>query len=406
MKILCVFGQYNYGDPQRGLGYEYCNFIPALKELGHDIVFFESLNKSCYSDFADMNRQLLQMVEREKPDIIFCVLMTYEIWMETLQLIREGSEAALIHWATDDSWKYEQFSRFWVSVFDLYATTYPSAVTKSEKEGLGNVVLSQWAADSTRMKEPICAKDCCYQVSFVGSTYGNRKQWVEALKQRGVDVDTFGYGWPGGPVSAGDIAVIMRESQVSLNFGDSGIVLEKGKPMRSRQIKARVFEVPGAGGLLVTEKAENLEKFFILDEEIVIFDGIDNLVEKIEYLLSHPDKRDAIAQAAYNRTKAEHSYEARFEPLIETAIEQRKKRDTLRKGIDFEGFEIIAQKHRPHMLLYLLKILLLLPCILIWGKPRGTRAARRFLFEFSWRFLGKKTYSATNWAGRIFYKQS
>ncbi|WP_196795148.1 CgeB family protein [Mariprofundus ferrooxydans] len=381
--------------------------MPALKNLGHEVLFFESLNKAAYSDYAEMNRKLLQLVEAEKPDLIFCVLMTYEIWLETLQLVREGSDAALIHWATDDSWKYEQASKFLAPLFDLHATTYPSAMAKAEKDGLDNFVLSQWAADSSRMTPPLRADLCRYPVSFVGSTYGNRKQWVELLKQRGIHVDAFGYGWPNGPVAAEDIAGIMRESQVSLNFGDSGVVIEDGKPVRSRQIKARVFEVPGAGGLLVTEKAEHLDEYYVPGEEIIVFDDIDDLVEKTEYLLAHPDRRDAIAQAGYARTKAEHSYESRFGPLIKLAVERRANRPAAAKqGIDFCRFENIAKLYRPTFLLYLLKVLVLLPCLLVWGKQRGPRAARRFLFEFSWRYMGKKTYSATNWAGRIFYKES
>jgi len=406
MKILCVFGRHNYGNTKRGLGYEYSNFIPALINLGHEVLFFESLDKSCYKDFADLNRQLLELVEREQPDIIFCVLMNYEIWLETLAVIREGSSAALIHWATDDSWKYEQASRFLAPMFDVHATTYPSAMQKAEQDGLHNVVLTQWAANSSRIAPPLPADQCHYQVSFVGSSYGNREQWVDDLEQRGIHVDTFGYGWPNGPVAAEDIAGIMRDSVVSLNFGDSGVVIENGKPVRSRQIKARVFEVPGAGGLLASEGAEHLEEYFLPGEEIVVFDDVDDLAEKIKFLLSHPEQRDAIAKAGYARTKREHSYESRFTPLIEQARANRQSRPDPSQGIDFEAFERIACSHRPHILLYLLKYLLLLPCVLIWGKQRGLRAARRFLFEFSWRYLGKKTYSALGWPGRIFYKDS
>jgi len=406
MKILCVFGKHNYGNPERGLGYEYRNFLPALKNLGHEVLFFESLNKSCYKDFADLNRQLLQTVEREQPDIIFCVLMTYEVWLETLQLIREGSRAALIHWATDDSWKYEQASRFLAPLFDVHATTYPSALQKAAQDGLDNAVLTQWAADSAQMQPPLAADQCRYQVSFVGSTYGNREQWVADLEQRGIHVAAFGYGWPNGPVAADAIAGIMRESVVSLNFGDSGVVIEHGKPVRSRQIKARVFEVPGAGGLLATEYADHLEDYYDMAEEVVVFEDADDLAEKIKLLLKHPERRDAIARAGYVRTKREHSYEARFEPLIAQALEHRSERPAATQGIDFDRFEIIAQSHRPHLLLHLLKGVLLLPCMLIWGKKRGARAARRFLFEFSWRFFGKKTYSATGWPGRVFYSHS
>ena len=406
MKVLCVFGQHNYGDPSRGQGYEYTNFIPALRNLGHHVLFFETLNKSEYGDFADMNRKLLQLVDQEKPELILFVLMTYEIWLETLNLIREGSDAALLHWATDDSWKYEQASRFLAPLFDVHVTTYPSAMEKANSDGLGNFIFSQWAADSSRMKPPIPASQCSYQVSFVGSTYGNRQQWVDSLKQRGIEVETFGFGWPNGPVATEDVARIMRESQISLNFGDSGVVIVDGKPVHSRQIKARVFEVPGAGGLLATEKAEHMEEYYVPDEEIVVFDNIDDLAKKIRSLLAHPDKRDAIAGAGYERTKAKHNYEARFQPLIEQAVRRRKIRHVAKQGVDFTCFESIAKSHQPHLLLYLLKYALLLPCLLIWGRKRGPRAARRFLYEFSWRYLGRKAYSATNWAGRIFYKES
>jgi spore maturation protein CgeB len=406
MKILCVFGRHNYGNPKRGLGYEYANFFPAFERLEHDVVFFESLNKSCYTDFSDMNRQLLEMVEQEKPDIIFCVFMTYEIWLETLELIREGSDAALIHWGPDDSWKYEQFSRYMAPSFDLYVTTYLSAIEKARTDRLDNFFLSQWAADSSRLAEPLKAAQCRYQVSFVGSSYGNRKQWVEGLQQRGVDVATFGFGWPNGPVSVEELSRIMRESQISLNFGDSGLVVDKGGVGHNRQIKARVFEVPGAGGLLLTEAAENLEDYYEPGKEIVVFDGVDDLVEKIEHLISHPDERDALVKAGYHRTRTEHTYESRFEPVIAEALKLRKLRPATGNGIDFARFEAIARSHRPQLLLKLLKYILLAPSVLILGKERGPRAARRILFELSWRLLGKKTYSVTSWAGRLFYRHS
>ena len=39
MRVLCVFGEHNYGDPNRGEGYEYANFVPALRRLGHEVLF-------------------------------------------------------------------------------------------------------------------------------------------------------------------------------------------------------------------------------------------------------------------------------------------------------------------------------------------------------------------------------
>ena len=54
----------------------------------------------------------------------------------------------------------------------------------------------------------------------------------------------------------------------------------------------------------------------------------------------------------------------------------------------------------------LLRGLLVLPCSLFWGRERGARAARRMLFELSWRLAGDHTYCAAGWPGRLFYHES
>ena len=137
-----------------------------------------------------------------------------------------------------------------------------------------------------------------------------------------------------------------------------------------------------------------------------MFDGIDDLVEKIEFLRSHSDKRDAIARAGFSRTQKEHTYEARFKPLLELAINQINLRGKSAGNIDFSQFDYLTELHRYGILLKLLKTILLIPCTLIWGKQRGPRAARRILYEVSWRIFGRKTYMAEGLPGRLFYKES
>jgi spore maturation protein CgeB len=406
VKILCVLGEHNYGNPSRGKCYEYVNFFPALRNLGHQVIFFESFDRSGYLDFADLNRKLLDKVQAEQPDIIFFVLLGYEIWLETFELLREGCNAVSINWSTDDSWKYEQFSRFVAPAFDIYATTYPEAIAKSKSDGHSNFVLTQWAASAADLAEPLPSRACRYPVSFVGTCYGNRRELVLALRKQGIDVACFGHGWKNGPVSSEEIPRIMRESVVSLNFGDSAMVLRGVVPARSRQIKARVFEVPGAGGFLMTEGAEDLDRFYRVGEELVVYEGVSDLATKIAYFLGHPDERDRIAMAGHVRTALDHTYDARFRQLLDIAIRIRAARGPVRCAIDFGRFESIRKRYETGLLLRLVKSALLAPCTAVWGPKRGPRAARRFLFEISWRLVGKKTYSAAGWPGRLFYRES
>lgn len=404
MKILCVLGAHNYGNPARGAGYEYVNFIPSLRSLGHEVSHFESFSRDAFSSFAELNRKLLERVHGEHPDIIFFVLLGYEVWLETLALIREGSSAILVNWATDDSWKYEQHSRFIAPAFDLYVTTYQDALTKAVGAGASNFYLSQWAVSGLSLQEPLPARDCRYQVSFVGTCYGNRRRWIAELAKLGVKVECFGFGWPKGPVSRSAVSDIIRNSVISLNFGDSGIQWKNCLPMKSRQIKARLFEIAGMGGCLMTEPAIGLENCFQLGDELVTFNSADELARKLTFYLNQPEERDRIARAGQRRVAMEHTYEIRFAALLEAAILRR--RPPKGQDIDMNKFISIAKRHEVGFTLALLRMLLVLPCTLVWGKARGARAARRFLLEASWRIMGRHTYTAGGWPGRLFYWES
>lgn len=405
MKILCVFGEYNYGDPSRGQGYEYTNFIPALRRLGHEVVFFESLDRKRYTGFVDLNRAFLETVEREQPDVVICVLMHYEIWTETLRMISDNSDVFLINWSTDDSWKYEQFSRFVSPSFHLYATTDSAAILKSQREGSSNFVLTQWAANAEFLREPLRAVECRYKVSFVGSAYGGRARFMDELGRKGIHVECFGQGWQNGPVDAAEIPGIIRESVISLNLSDPGgrqSILGR----RKRQIKARIFEVTGAGGFLITQSVDGIDRFFKPEEEIIVFDGIDEAAAKIKRFLSDYDDRDRIALAGYRRTSNEHVYDIRFRKLLDG---KGKRQDALRRrvfGLDHKVFVEIERLHKAGKGLQALKKLLTYPCVLLWGEKRGPRAARRLLFEISWRLFGGKTYSSAGLPGRLFYRES
>jgi len=409
VKILCVLGEHNYGDPRRGEGYEYANFLPALRNLGHEVIFFESYNKDAYVDFAELNQALLTTVMKEDPDVIFFVLMGYEIWLDTLRILKKRSRAVLLNWATDDSWKYAQFSRFLASSFDIYVTTYPQAQAKARAQGMTHVVLSQWAANTDALAQPIPALKCQYDVSFIGTSYGNRPKWMAELASRGVKVVCYGKGWENGVVSAQEMRRTIRESRITLNFGDSGVVFRGVIPTKSRQIKARIFEVPGAGGCLMTEGAEHLAQFFDVGSEISIFANIDDLVSQIRYLLAHPEQRDAMAAAGYKRVSQEHTYEARFTTLLAQAAAVLAARPSISQltAQDLAQFDTLMVVHRrigPGLrCLKLAMTTLFHPFV---GATRAERASRRLLLEMSWRLCGARAYSARGLAGRLFYRAS
>ncbi len=402
MRILCVLGKHAYGDPARGEGYEHASFLPALAALGHETEVFDNLERAPYRDFAGLNRAFLAHVERFRPDLIFCVLMHYEIWTDTLDLLRARFPAAVLNWGTDDSWKYGQFVPFIAPHVDLYATTSAAALEGARRDGLDNVVLTQWAANERSAAAPLPASECRYPVSFVGAAYGNRRRWMEELARRGIEVACFGHGWPAGAVATQEVARIARESVVSLNFGDSGLHWRGAVPFRSRQIKARTFEIPGCGGFLLTEPAEGLGDYYQVGAEIDVFATPDEAAEKIRRYLDDAPLRDRMAGAAHQRTLREHTYARRFEPLLAEAL----RRSAQRKRRGSHDLEAAARAHTVPWWLRALRGLLVVPAAALFGARRGRRAARRLLYELSWRVAGHHTYSARGLPGRGFYGES
>lgn len=409
MRILCVFSQFNYGVPARGEGYEYTNFLPALRQLGHQVTLFESGVRACYQDFPQMNASLLRTVERVRPDVVLAVQTHFEIWLETWKIIRDSGIAATVNWATDDSWKYAQFSHLVAPAFTAFATTYPSIYERYRRDGHANVFLTQWAANSAAFQPPQPGVRCRYPVSFVGTSYGDRPKRIETLRRRGIQVECFGHGWPNGPVAASEIPRIIQNSVISLNLADAPSIW-KMRGQFDRQIKARTFEVPGSGGFLLTEWTEGLERYYQPGKEVAAFRGDRELADQTNYYLSHLTERDTIADAGYERTQREHTYEARFPELLNFVVAEREqalaRTNKEHSGIDWAAFNRAAARHTLPPRLRMTKNALSWLCSRVWGPVRGPRAARRLVFELSWRIVGAKTYSSAGLPGRMFYKES
>lgn len=396
MRILCVFGRHAYGDAARGEGYEHAQFLPALRRLGHEVTLFDSFTREGRQSFAQLNRALLETFAGVAPEAVFVVLVQYEVWLETIGLMR-GAGARVLNWSTDDSWRYPSFSRLVAPAFDLYVSTCAESLPRYAADGIDNVFLSQWAAASERLRAPRPARSCRYPVSFIGARYGYRPRMVERLRAAGVEVACFGHGWPGGAVDGARIPEIINDSAISLNFAGSSA----GDAPAERQIKARSFEIPASGGLLLTDRAPGLERYYRPGEEAVVFEGEEDLLRQVRRTLDAPGERDRIAQAGYRRTAAEHTYEHRFAELL------RRLPPTRAAGVpDFDAFAEVERAHAAPLGLRALRSALVAPCALAYGRRRGARAARRILFEVSWRTAGSTTYSARGWPGRLFFAES
>jgi spore maturation protein CgeB len=333
MRILYAAMKYDYGDPRRGYSFEHYNFFDFFQSAGHEVLYFDFMDLTRTRNREYMNRRLLEIAQAEKPHLMFTVLFTDQFESSVIRQISDLAGVTTLNWFCDDHWRFDNYSKFWAPHFNWVVTTANSAIPKYKELQLRNVIKSQWGCNHLlyqKMDLPLK-----YDVTFVGQPYGNRRQMVHALRDRGVSVECFGYGWESGRVTQEEMIRIFNQSRINLNFsnaflgGRTGIfgagldwitrsVFPAASPAHSEQIKGRNFEVPGCGGFLLTAKADDLESYYQPEKEVVCFDGIDELADKIKYYLANDQERRTIAERGYQRTLREHTYSQRFQQIFRT----------------------------------------------------------------------------------------
>lgn len=79
----------------------------------------------------------------------------------------------------------------------------------------------------------------------------------------------------------------------------------------------RMFEVAGAGALLVTDHKSNIRELYEPDVEILTYASMEECIEKLTWALAHPEEAARIAAAGQRRTLKDHSVERRVDLLYE-----------------------------------------------------------------------------------------
>lgn len=85
----------------------------------------------------------------------------------------------------------------------------------------------------------------------------------------------------------------------------------------------RIFETTGRGGMIVHPRLKGLDDLFDDGKHIATFEhgNLDELKFVIDYYLEAAEEREAIRLAGHEHTKTNHTYERRWESLLETVYE-------------------------------------------------------------------------------------
>ena len=161
-------------------------------------------------------------------------------------------------------------------------------------------------------------------VSFMGAAYHNRIQSFPRLMNLGFKI--WGTGWnletPLGRLvqnnnerlSSDEVVKIYNGAKININLYSS--TYHYGINPDGDFVNPRTFEIAACQGFQLVDNRKDLSRMFKVGEEIISFDTLDQLREQIEYYLSQPEERSAIALKSYHRVMKEHTMEHRMQELL------------------------------------------------------------------------------------------
>lgn len=103
---------------------------------------------------------------------------------------------------------------------------------------------------------------------------------------------------------------IFRLSKINLNVTSKSI--QSG-------ISLRVIDILGCGGFVISNYQPELAEYFINGEEIVMYESLEDLNDKISYYLTHEEERKRIAEAGYRKVLREFSFQKKIPEIMKKA---------------------------------------------------------------------------------------
>lgn len=292
--------------------------VEALRSLGHEVAAIDprtwpALESSRRTDgihAIELDVGMLDpLIDRFRPDLIIFNAGGYHPSPAGAAHLRARG-IPLVHVVLSDP-DVREATLSYLDRFDVIATNARACVAEYERAGARVVRHMPFAVDRTfvlRRVQP--HPDRQADVICVGHGRPDRQETMRTLATR-FGVRVYGAKWdlPAEIARGDDVIAALDQGTFHVNFPRTYAGFTN--------VKVGVFESVARGGVLCTERFDEMAELFAYGEEIVGYESADGLTATIERMLAHPDEIEAIRRRAFSRLLRDHLYEHRWIALFE-----------------------------------------------------------------------------------------
>ena len=260
--------------------------------------------KKRYQKCAEKLRCLIRSFQ---PDLIFYV-SSFFIPKECYQILDEFPKIVRIGWVGD---VFSQDAKERADYLDILFCSDTGYLKDTQGFKCQSLYL------------PLCADETVFvnrhlprtlPPFFVGIANDVRISYLKAIKKTCL---IYGRRWPKMPQhQIHNHRISYRKAQDFINRSIAPININFSKN-NINGLNFRVFEIPCCGGLILMNDMPDSHLCYQVGKEAVVYRTPEELNLLIQDVLEFPEKYEKIAQAGYERTLREHTYEKRLEQMME-----------------------------------------------------------------------------------------
>ncbi len=320
----------------------------ALKDMGHQVTTLSTRNekeiivnpslvfrvrKKIFGpqDRAGANAAILRAIRSETFDVMW-IDKGLIVRADTLrQVHRLQPRCRIVGYSPDDMMNTANQTRHFVQglpVYDHFITTKSYNVAELTGLGCPSVLFVDKSYDPhTHRPMTVSAEDRLRlggAVGFIGQWETERAESLRKLALAGIPVRVWGFTWermhdvPPGlvlenqPLWGEEYARALCAFDINLCF--------LRKCNRDLQT-SRTMEIPACGGFLLAERTEEHLRLFKEGQEAEFFADDEEMIRKVRYYTDHPEERQRIAHAGYERCLRDgYSNAERLREALETIV--------------------------------------------------------------------------------------
>lgn len=270
-KVVWLFREFDNNEHSSAVIFWY----GVLENLGYEVIYYPYENYNPDKFYDEMKSY--------KPHYIFHAV--YDGLHAEFYRLREFCKVYVVH--SDDDWRFDNHSKFYIPFVDGcisyqgYKENYLNVGATADQ-----IISLKWGFNpNTMMIDLVDQKDII--LSHVGSLYGERPMILNQFVQKGLPIKVLERSIYAGVLD-------------TLNRSKYSLCLTKASQGDFRQKKGRVAEIPYYS-VLVSEYFPTIENYYDLDKEIVIFNTVDEAIDKIKFYESNELAYKTILEAGRRR---------------------------------------------------------------------------------------------------------